>query len=449
MSINRVNWKFQEKLDFETSPFTGMTRQHWLAAARFLADGVFNHIKSMDDPIVMPKQNEISYPQPNDASWWFQSAEFEGLTRTLMVACPLIVEDPSAECNGINLRDYYARMILQGADPNSPRFLGRISDFTKEYGRRPYQHTVEGGALVISLMNSRKQIWDRYTQSEKQMVASLISDYAHNLTFGGNWRLFNVLMLTFLKVNGFAIDEDALKDHMQHIISCYAGDGWYVDDTNYDFYNPWGFHFYGPIWCKWYGYEHEPEMAEIIEKRNREFIEKWPHFFARDGKQLMWGRSLIYRFAASAAFGSHYLMNNPVLDPGLARRIASANMLQFITREELYINGLPCLGYYGPFEPLVQFYSCAASPFWMAKIFIALTLPKDSPFWTNEENEGFWSELGNRTKIIELPGPGMQVANHGSTGTTELRTGKVFLHDTYYNQLQFNPQFPLETESSE
>ena len=134
MSINHVNWKFQEKLDFETSPFTGMTRQHWLAAARFLADRVFSHVKSMDDPIVMPKQNKISYPQPNDEPWSFQSAEFEGLTRTLMVACRLIVEDPSAECNGINLRDYYARMILQAADPNSPRFLGRISDFTKEYG---------------------------------------------------------------------------------------------------------------------------------------------------------------------------------------------------------------------------------------------------------------------------------------------------------------------------
>ena len=37
--------------------------------------------------------------------------------------------------------------------------------------------------------------------------------------------------------------------------------------------------------------------------------------------------------------------------------------------------------------------------------------------------------------------------NHGKTGTTELRTGKVLLHETYYNQLQFNPHFPLETES--
>ncbi|MEM6885820.1 MAG: DUF2264 domain-containing protein, partial [Verrucomicrobiota bacterium] len=214
-----------------------------------------------------------------------------------------------------------------------------------------------------------------------------------------------------------------------------------------DMYNPWGFHFYGPIWCSWYGYEHEPEIAAIFEQRNREFVQNWPRFFARDAKQLMWGRSIIYRFAASTALGAHFLMKNPVLDPGFARRIAAGNMLQFMTREETYVNGLPCLGYYGPFEPLIQFYSCAASPFWIGKVFVALQLPEDSPFWAADENEDFWNELGDRSESVELAGPGLQITNHGKTGTTELRSGKVYLHDTYYNQLQFNPHFPLETET--
>ena len=436
-----------ESPDHTRSPFTGMTRQHWLDAARFLVHGVFQHVDGMESPVVMPKQNQISYPQPDDPRHRFQAAEFEGLARTFMAAAPLIVEDPACESHGIPLRDYYSGMILQATDPKSPRYWGRITDFTKETGRMQYQHTVEGAALVISLMQTRAQIWERYSRSEQQQVADLISDYAHNLSIGHNWRYFNVLMLTFLKVNGFAMDDRALEDHMQHLISCYAGDGWYLDDTNYDFYNAWGFHFYGPLWCRWYGYEHAPEMAAIIEQRNRAFIRNWPRFFSRDAKQLMWGRSLIYRFAASTAFGAHFLMNEPELDPGFARRIASGNMLQFITREALYHNGLPCLGYYGPFEPLVQFYSCAASPFWIAKIFVALSLPEDAPFWTANENEGFWPALGDQTHTVELPGPGMQIVNHGATGTTELRTGKHSLHDTYYNQLQFNPDFPLETET--
>jgi hypothetical protein len=426
-----------------------MARKHWLDAARFLTDNVFRHVGGMDDPIALPKQNQVSYPQPDDPKHRFQAAEFEGIARTMMAAAPVMMDNPGTVCNGINIRDYYAYQILQATNPQSPRFWGRNSDFQKECGRMQYQQTVEGAALAINLMATREQIWEKYSSKERQRVADLLSDYAHTLTIGHNWRFFNVLMLTFLKINGYAIDEAALTDHLQHLLSNYVGDGWYIDDTNYDFYNPWGFHFYGPLWCKWYGYENEPEIAAIIEQRNREFIRNWPRFFARDGKQLMWGRSIIYRFAASTAFGAHFLMNDPVLDPGFARRIASGNMLQFLPREELYVNGLPCLGYYGPFEPLIQFYSCAASPFWLAKTFVALTLPEDSPFWTARENEGFWPELGARTETIDLPGPGMQVVNHGSTGTTELRTGKVFLHETYYNQLQFNPDFPLETETQD
>jgi len=435
--------------DRQLSPNTGLTRAHWLACAKFLVDGVFQHIQGMDDAITMPKQNKISYPQPNDPPHRFQAEKFEGLARTLMAAAPVIMEDPTATSNGLNLRDYYAHQILEGANPKSPLYFGRITDLIQEYGRMQYQQTVEGGALVVSLMNTKTQIWDRFTIQEKQKVADLISDYAHTLTIGANWRMFNILMLTFLKVNGFAIDESILKDHLQNILSNYVGDGWYIDDTNYDFYNPWGFHFYLPIWCQWYGYEHEPEITAIIEERNRTFVKHWPRYFARDGKQLMWGRSIIYRFAASTAFGAHFLMNDPVLDAGFARRIASGNMLQFVTRDDLYINGLPCLGYFGPFEPLIQFYSCAASPFWLGKAFLALSLPKDSPFWTAQENEGFWPELGDKSQTLELHGPGQQIVNHGKTGTTELRSGKVFLHEPYYNQLQFNPHFCLESESGE
>ena len=52
-----------ETPDFEKSPLTGMTRQHWLDAAKFLTDGVFQHVSSIDDTIVLPKQNEIIIAQ--------------------------------------------------------------------------------------------------------------------------------------------------------------------------------------------------------------------------------------------------------------------------------------------------------------------------------------------------------------------------------------------------
>ncbi len=435
--------------DFVTSPFTGMTRRHWVDCAQHLIDGVFRHINGMDDPIAIPKQSPTSYPQPDDPKHRFQAAEFEGLARTFMAAAPVIAERPDAVSNGIGLRDYYANQILFATDPQSPRYVGSITELNKQYPKIQYQQTVEGGALVVGLMQCRRQIWDRYSAKEKAQVAALLHDYGHNQTIGHNWRFFNVLMLTFLKLHGFEIDEVILRDHLQHLMAQYSGDGWYSDDPCYDLYNPWGYHFYGPLWCHWYGYAHEPELAAVIEKRNREFAAQWPRFYSRQGKQMMWGRSIIYRFGASAGLGAHFLARDPVIDPGFARRIASANMLQFLSREDLYVNGVPCLGYYGPFDPLIQFYSCAASPFWVAKIFVALSLPEDSPFWTATETEGFWSGIGEGTETVEMAGPGIQVVNRGDTGTSEILTGKVPRHDPFYNQLWFNADFCCETESTE
>lgn len=436
-----------ENPDFIRSPFTGMVRRNWLAAAQFLIDGVFRHIDSLDKPVLLPRQNKICYPNPGDPVSRYKAEEFEGISRTLLAAMPLFVEDPGAESNGIRLLDYYRRQILLMTDPSSSRYLGTITGFNCGQAKQVHQHTCEGGLVALCLMLAREPLWNSFSLAEKQQVADLVSNYAHERTNGQNWRMFNMLMLTFLKTNGFEIDDMVLNDHAQNLMSMYAGDGWYADNISFDMYNPWAFHFWLPFWCALYGYEHAPEIAAVIEARNRRFMETWPRFYGRNGHQLMWGRSIIYRFACSAALPAHFVMRNPVLDPGFARRIASANLLQFIGREDFYLDGVPCIGYYGPFAPLAQPYSCAASPFWFAQAFSALMLPSAHPFWKAEENEGFWPELGERSETVELSGPGIQVINHGKTGTTEIRTAKVSHREPYYNQLQFNTAFCWEAET--
>ena len=82
-----------ENPNMELSPFTGMTRRHWLDAAKYLTEGVFQHVNSIDDPIALPKQNKISYPQPTDPKHRFQAAEFEGAIRTLMAAGPVLMDE--------------------------------------------------------------------------------------------------------------------------------------------------------------------------------------------------------------------------------------------------------------------------------------------------------------------------------------------------------------------
>ncbi|MEG0370597.1 MAG: DUF2264 domain-containing protein, partial [Hungatella sp.] len=172
--------------------------------------------------------------------------------------------------------------------------------------------------------------------------------------------------------------------------------------------------------------------------------------FDEDGHVTMWGRSGSYRSAASAPLAANFLLREAQADPGLARRIASGAVLQFVTREECFQEGVPCLGFYGPFRPFVQSYSCAASPFWIANSFVCLALPEDHPYWNAVEANGIWEQMQPKeTRTTVLNGPGIVLDNHKATGITEFRTGKILVKKDYsslnaYSRLSFNSQFPWE-----
>lgn len=439
--------KFEIKSpDYQRNPLTGMGRPQWLDLCQFIMDGLFQNVYSATDPIQIPKQHEITYPQPDHPEWRFKAAEFEGLARTFMVAAPLLLNRPNASAGGHNLRDFYANQILLATDRSSPNYLMNMDDLIGEYGVGQYQHSVEVAALVICLLYTKEMIWNRYSQQQKNQIAEFLSTYAHARTTGHNWRFFNLMVLSFLKTEGYPVDEACLKDHITNLLCHYNGDGWYRDRESTDFYIAWAYQFYGPLWCKYYGYQHEPELAALIERWHNEFLQSYGLLFSRCGHQLMWGRSILYRCAASVSFGAAFLLRNTTADPGWSRRIASGNLLQFFERDDIYLNGVPCLGYYGPFGPMVQFYSCGASPFWFAKTFVALALEQDSPFWTATEGEGIWTTLHGKSHHLTLACPGLAISNFAKSGTSEIRPAKVSNRSFYYNRLAFNTDFPCEED---
>lgn len=48
--------------DFQKSPYTGMTRQHWIQAGEYLLKGAFGYIHTLDDQMYFPKQLDKTYP---------------------------------------------------------------------------------------------------------------------------------------------------------------------------------------------------------------------------------------------------------------------------------------------------------------------------------------------------------------------------------------------------
>ena len=291
-------------LDYNISPYTGLTRESWIEAGEYLLTGIFQHIKRMEDPVVMPrKETKITYPHlqaPENVQEVERKAEiFEGLTRSFFIAAPMIYNIPELELCGYKLREYYKNQILSACVKGNPFYVGNYEEMQELTGHsdpfRCFQQTVETCALVIGLWMSKAQIWDTYTREEKDQIAAFLTSYAHANTVPQNWRLFNMLDMAFLHMEGYDIDKEIMLDHAQAILNYSVGDGWYRDGHSFDYYSCWAFNMYAPLWNLWYGYENEPEIARRFEENSNKLMETYGDFFDRDGFTNMWGRSNIYR----------------------------------------------------------------------------------------------------------------------------------------------------------
>lgn len=426
--------------NFDLSPHTGMTRQHYIDLARYLLTRAFTHVKSLDTPITFPSVPGKTYPQPNDPPWRHRSLEFEALERTLTLAGPLMHVEPDVSINGLNLREYYCRHLYNALTPGHANSLPLPEDLPDA----TYQFTCEFGGLFKTLLLLPDVLWPYFTPQQKDEMAITISKWAHHRTTQNNWRIFNIVTLSFLKKHGYAIDDDLLKSHLLWVTSYHSGDGWYLEQT-YNYYTISLFVVYGTIWNRTFGDEHYPTIAAAIEKSAQELMKTYTRFFARDGYLNMWARSICYRTWISGGFPISFMLKSaPPIDPGWARRLCSGSLLQFVTRDEFYENDIPSLGFYGHREFVLQNYSCPASPFLMFLPFVCLALPADSPFWTARENDGLWETLGDRSERVILDKPGLALINHGQTGTAEIVPGKTYYADPNYSKLTYNTHFPWE-----
>lgn len=401
------------------SPFTGMDRRDWLDCARHVLEGAFRHVRSADEPMLLPRLSGRAYPWLGNWLGGRRRAEatFEALVRTLHLAAPLIAADPDARIRGIHLGDYYKRHLLAAiTDPRCGYWIGQPD------ARKPRQPTIELGTLALWCVLAPGFWWERLSREEQDKVGATLRAWAAGPTCNLNWRWFNVMMLTLLARQGRDFDRALMRHHLDRLASMAVGDGWYAD-VGFDYYTPHAFHLYGAVWSRHHGREHEPELAARFDRHLADFTRTGPMLFSREGRVSMYGRSIAYRQAATAGMVASFLADQPAgLQPGEARRVCSAALLQFVGRADVFPEGIPALGFYGPFEPAVQRYSCSASPYAMFSGFTALTLPADHPFWTASEVPGAWAQVGADSVRSEfLAGPLLLLSNHGPTGAAEIR----------------------------
>jgi hypothetical protein len=370
--------------DHKLSPYTGMTRKHWKEAALYLLRGAFSYIDSPDDPMQFPKQSAKAYPRTPAQ---VPTEKLEGLCRTLFVAAPLLKEDPDLKIHNISVADYYRHQITKLLDSTSASY---IKPRAKNGG--PNQILVEFGALSVSMFVAPEVLWEPLTKPQKDALAATMLSYGDGPTIASNWKFFNIFVLSFFKSKGYAVNEKLLVEYLDKSLAHYRGNGWYNDAPAYDYYSMWAFQMYGPLWSKFFGEQYYPEYARKFQSNFSEVKDNYPYLFSRNGQMIMWGRSMPYRFASVIPLALTGLEKDAGINYGWMRRIASGVMLQFLENPSFLEDNIPSLGFYGPFEPAVQSYSCRGSVFWMGKAFLALLLPEDNPFWKAKENEGPWEK---------------------------------------------------------
>ena len=430
--------------NYKISPYTGLDRQGWIDAAEYLLEGAFTYVRNIDDPMYFPKQFEKTYPRDKGG---VITAKLEGFCRTLFLAAPLLRENPDLTLNGIKVADYYRHQLLNLLAPKSPSYVKPLG---KNGG--PSQTLVEFGALAISLSTAKNVLWDPLTQEQKDKLAATMLSYGNGPTIGSNWMFFNVFVISFFKQEGYKVNDWRMEDCLKKLLALYRGEGWYNDAPAYDYYSMWAFQMYGPIWAQMYGHFY-PEYAAQFMKNQADLIDNYPYMFNAEGKMNMWGRSIPYRFGAVVPLALLGYQTDKDINFGWMRRIASSTLLQFIQNPNLLEDNVPTLGFYGPFEPAVQIYSCRGSVYWCAKAFLSLLLPADNPFWTAKENNGPWDKEFKKDHVYNKfqPATNLLITDYPNVGGSEMRSWchetvakdwQKFRSSENYNKLAYHTEFP-------
>ncbi|WP_207424389.1 DUF2264 domain-containing protein [Desertivirga brevis] len=432
--------------DFKLSPFTGMTRKHWKEAGLYLLSGAFSYIKSIQDPMKFPKQEGKSYPRDGKPN---ATENMEGLCRTMFIAGPLLKEHPDLEMNGIRIGDYYRYQIEKMLIPGSDTYIEPLG---AKGG--PSQKLVEFGGLAVSLLTAPEVFWNPLPQKTKEVLAKTMLSYGEGPTIAMNWRYFNIMILSFFKSQGYTVKEKYLEELLQKTLSQYQGQGWYHDSPYYDYYSMWAFQMYGKIWTEYFGNKYYPEYGKRLEANFAELQDNYPYMFSRNGEMIMWGRSISYRMGAAVPFPLMGFKNNPEINYGWMRRIASGSILQFLRNPNFLKDSIPTLGFYGAFEPAVQTYSCRGSVYWLGKLFLGLLVPESSQFWKEKENEGPWEKELEEDKVYNkfASSSNILITNYPSIGASEIRawcnskTVGVYQGTENYTRLSYNSAFPWQAD---
>ncbi|MFC4530713.1 DUF2264 domain-containing protein [Sphaerisporangium dianthi] len=394
-----ISWR--EFDDWELSPHTGWTRNHWAALA--------DHLLLVARRYASPAHARVSFPGP-PGGYGADVDGLEGFARTFLAAGFRVAGERGRDPLG--LMEWYAQGLAAGTDPRSPERWVRLD----EHG----QAKVEAASIAMVLHLTRPWLWDRLDPVVREQVVDYLAPAIGSEYPPINWVWFQIVVEQFLASVGGPRSEEDIDAGLELSDGFARENGWYADgaERSYDHYAGWALQFYPLLWTEMAAGDPRADSRRPVYLRRLEsYLGDALHLVGADGSPLVQGRSLTYRFAAAAQFWAGARAGLTTPSPGLLRRAASGIARHFTDRGAPDDDGVLTLGWHRPWRPIAQSYSGPGSPYWAAKGLFGLTLPEDHPVWTAVE-EPLPVESGDYHLL--LPAPGWLVSGTRADGVVRV-----------------------------
>ena len=303
-------------------------------------------------------------------------AGMEGFSRALWAIVPML----AGHVDGVeSYWQLWREGIVHGTDPDHPEYWGDIGPFD--------QRMVEMAVMGMALCMIPDRFYYELPEAARRNLYNWLNQINRHDMPQNNWLFFRVLVnIGFLHV-GLPADEARLADDLDRLEGHYCGDGWYYDKpAQRDYYTLWAFHYYGLVYARFMD-DRDPERCERFRRRAAEIAPRFAAWFDAGGRALPYGRSLTYRFA-QGAFWSACALGEVTADGlgwGEIKHLLLSNLRWWMKKPIFDRDGVLTIGYGYPNLVFAEGYNAPGSPYWAMKVFAALALPREHPFWQAEE----------------------------------------------------------------
>ncbi|GME65634.1 hypothetical protein GTA08_BOTSDO04773 [Neofusicoccum parvum] len=325
------------------------------------------------------------------------AAQSEGYARPLWGLAPLLAG--GSEYAGT---ERYVRGLVSGTDPEHDEFWGYMEDLD--------QRMVEACPIGFTLAIAGKHFWDPLSEREKKNVEAYLGSMNDKEMPNTNWLWFRVFANLGLAKVGAAYSESRLESDIKHLNTFYRGQGWSNDGpagyTQMDYYSgSFAIQYLQLLYAQLAGSRDAARAAEF-RSRARQYAVDFAYYFDDAGRAVTFGRSLTYRFAMAAFWGSVAFSDTELPAPlswGVVKGLLLRNLRWWTRHPDVFQpNGMLAVGYAYPNTYLAENYNSPGSPYWCMLAFAPLALPADHPFWAAEEAPHPWRAMAPVRKL-EVP----------------------------------------------